>query len=209
MAFVIDPTPKRVLCLSAHADDVEIGGGALVARLARNGANVLFVVMTGDETRWSEAKASAADLCGKPTEVVCLDHRDGHLPYDRPGEAKDQLRAATDGFRPDLVLAPNLGDAHQDHRFLAEMAHQLYRETPIFEYEIPKYEADPPTPNVFVPLDPGEVESKLAHLDGHFPSQQHRGWYGRAVFAGVMALRGVQCNTPSAEAFVCRTVTLR
>ena len=41
----------------------------------------------------------------------------------------------------------------------------------MLEYEIPKYEGDLGTPNLFVPLSQEVVRRKLNHLATHFPSQ--------------------------------------
>ena len=51
----------RVLALGAHADDIEIGCGGTLLRLAGEtaGAEILWVVLTGDERRAREATSSA------------------------------------------------------------------------------------------------------------------------------------------------------
>ena len=51
---------------------------------------------------------------------------------------------------PDLVLCHHRHDEHQDHRTVAQLAWNTFRNHLIAEYEIPKYEGDLGHPNVFV-----------------------------------------------------------
>ena len=52
---------KRVLCLGAHCDDIEIGAGATILRLLRQRPDleVTWVVFSGNEVRRAEAKHAA------------------------------------------------------------------------------------------------------------------------------------------------------
>ena len=52
---------KKVLCLGAHADDIEIGCGGTIMRLIRQnpGMQVYWAVFSGDGRRRREARKSA------------------------------------------------------------------------------------------------------------------------------------------------------
>ena len=54
--------PLRILCLGAHADDIEIGCGATMMRLIteRPGSAVRYVVFSANPEREIEARASAS-----------------------------------------------------------------------------------------------------------------------------------------------------
>ena len=54
---------------------------------------------------------------------------------------------------PDLIFTHYRKDAHQDHRLIAELTGQTFRDHLILEYEIPKYDGDLGHPNMFVPLE--------------------------------------------------------
>ena len=43
---------------------------------------------------------------------------------------------------PDLIFTHNRQDAHQDHRLIAELTWNTFRNHLILEYEIPKYDGD-------------------------------------------------------------------
>ena len=125
--------------------------------------------------------------------------------------AKRLVRDAGPAGFDGLVVAPRITDAHQDHRFLGEVAWQVFRGATIIEYEIPKWEAEAFSPNLFVPLSHDEAMAKLDHLETSFPSQHDKPWYRRPVFEGRLTLRGVECRAESgyAEAFVARKLVVR
>ena len=125
------------------------------------------------------------------------------------GEVKatfEELKAAS----PDLILTHNRLDAHQDHRLLAELTWNTFRDHLILEYEIPKYDGDLGQPNLFVPLESELCEKKVRYILEAFPSQQSKRWFRQDTFLSLMRLRGMECNAPSgyAEAFYCRKLTL-
>jgi hypothetical protein len=74
----------------------------------------------------------------------------------------------------------------------------------VLEYEIPKYDGDLGTPNLFVPLDRELSLRKAAHLCRHFQTQTNKHWFSEETFLALMRLRGVECGARYAEAFYCR-----
>lgn len=205
--------PLRVLCLGAHADDIEIGcAGTLLRWLAEHErVAVTWVVFGAGGERAVEARRSARDLMRKATEldVVLGDFPDARLPreFDR---AKDFVADVARLGRPDVVLTHRLEDRHQDHRLVAELTWQTWRDQLILEYEIPKYEGDLGQPNVYVPLPAALAARKVRHLMTHFGSQRSKDWFRPATFQGLMAVRGVECRAASgqAEAFHVRKAVL-
>ncbi len=101
------------------------------------------------------------------------------------------------------MLSPWRGDAHQDHRLLGELVWQVFRDSLVLEYEIPKFDGDLGRPNVFAALDEPAAERKVrAVLDG-FPSQQGRRWFNAETLWALIRLRGLEAGAESgcAEAF--------
>lgn len=204
--------PARILCLGAHPDDIEVGAAGLVSLLADDypESHFVFAIAAGAPVRIDEALASARDLLGDRVEVSTGGMRDGYLPYDHASETKDFFRESAGDTEPDLVIAPHVGDRHQDHRLVAELAHQLFRGPMILEYEIIKLEGDLGHPRVYVPLSEARAGAKLDHLERHFASQHHKIWYRRETIAGLMRIRGVECVAPDgfAEAFHANRLTI-
>jgi LmbE family N-acetylglucosaminyl deacetylase len=111
---------------------------------------------------------------------------------------------------PDLVLTHYRNDLHQDHRVIGELTWNTFRDHLILEYEIPKYDGDFGSPNVFVPLDEAACARKIEHVVTHFGSQRDRRWFSADLFRSVLRLRGMEANAPGgyAEAFYGRKVVL-
>lgn len=204
--------PLRVLCLGAHCDDIEIGcAGTLMTLQHRHpGTSFEWVVFTREEGRDRETRDAAERLLGAGgAQVEVLDLRMSYLPYEG-ARVKDSFEAVKARVQPDLIFTHRLEDRHQDHRAIAELTWNTWRNHLVFEYEIPKYEGDLGHPNLFVPLDAGVAERKVEVLMSAFPSQASRNWFRRDVFQAHMRMRGIECNAPSgcAEAFHARKVTL-
>ena len=199
----------KVLCLGAHADDIEIGCGGTILRLLRAypKAEVYWVVFSAPGTRRLEARNSAASFlasCGNKT-VVVKNFRESFFPYR--GEAiKECFEEIKRRFSPELVLTHYRHDLHQDHRIISDFTWNTFRRHLILEYEIPKYDGDLGAPNTFVSLDAETCRVKVDNLCRNFPSQKNKQWFTEDLFLSMLRLRGVEANsaTKYAEAFYCR-----
>lgn len=198
--------PLRLLCLGAHADDIEIGCGGTILRLAAEIPDlaVRWIVFSGVGARGAEARASAAAFLDGVAErrIEVEEFRDGYFPY-QGADIKDRFEAIKRDFTPSVVLTHYRGDAHQDHRLVAELTHNTFRDHLVLEYEIPKYDADLGNPSFFVPLSSAQIDRKIETICRHFPSQRGRGWFSAETFLAMARLRGIGCNAPDglAEAF--------
>lgn len=205
--------PLRLLFLGAHADDVEIGCGGTVVELLRRhrDAHVRWVVLSSEGKRKAEARRAARSLLrGLPgPEVVVEEFRGAYFP-SQIAEIKDLFERLKRGPSPDLVFTHFRDDLHQDHRVVAELTWNTFRDHAILEYEIPKYDGGLGSPSVFVPLPPAAVRRKVDLLMRVFASQHDKPWFTRETFLGLMRLRGIECNAPSgyAEAFYARKLVL-
>jgi len=205
---------RDVLCLGAHPDDIEIGcGGTLLRLLAENPAiRVTWVVFSGQdhEVRRGEAERGAASFCAGAAEptVHVEGFRDAYFPFDRT--LKDRFRELAAEVDPDVIFTQRRDDAHQDHRTLADLTWQHFRNHLVLEYEIPKYEGDLGQPNLFVPLSAEQAERKVDLLMETFASQTARSWFTPDTFRATLRLRGIECGAAEgfAEGFYARKVVL-
>jgi LmbE family N-acetylglucosaminyl deacetylase len=203
------PAIRNVLCLGAHCDDLEIGCGGTVLTLAEGRTPPAFtwVVFSSDATREAEALQGVQMLLPKTCDVrvIIKKFRDGFLPYDA-GLVKETFEELKGLVSPDLVLTHYRGDAHQDHRLISELTWNTFRDELILEYEIPKWDGDLGTPNVFVPLDESLCLRKIEAILTSFRSQASKRWFSEDLFRSILRVRGMECNAPSnhAEALYCR-----
>lgn len=207
------PTEVRsVVCLGAHPDDIEIGAAGTIIGLASAypEATFHFIIVTGSVLRQEEARASASRLLDDRVTVTVGGFADAFVPYEDPAGAKRFISSAGRSASPDLVLAPQRDDLHQDHRFVGEVAGQIWRDCMILGYEIAKYDGGLAAPNLYMPLDRATVEYKVEHIMDAFPSQRTQAWFTEDAFRSLMRLRGIESKSPSgfAEAFVCSKMVL-
>src|SRR5215471_8874796 len=202
---------KRVLCVGAHSDDIEIGCGGTVLRMTERSKSIEFywLVLSSNPKRGKEAESSADAFLRRARKktIVVKSFRDGFLPYlgTPVKECFEELKKA---FSPDVVFTSYRNDLHQDHRFVCELTWNTFRNHLILEYEIPKYDADLGSPNFFVPLSESICRRKVQRLMRHFGTQRDKQWFSEDLFRGLMRLRGVEAASPTsyAEAFYCRKI---
>jgi LmbE family N-acetylglucosaminyl deacetylase len=198
--------PLSLLCLGAHSDDIEIGCGGTLLRLLseRPGSRVRWVVFAAPGDREREARASAADfLKDAGAAVVQVEQfRESYFPTVA-ADIKDCFERIKADTKPDLIFTHRLRDRHQDHRVIAELTWNTFRDHLIAQCEIAKYEGDLGSPNCYVPLPRPIAERKVQLLLQHFASQKSRSWFSADTFHGLMSLRAIECNAAEgrAEAF--------
>ena len=204
---------SQILCLGAHCDDIDIGcGGTVLTWLARcEGVHVDWIVLSGNDVREAEARASAARfLAGAGSaEVEVQRFRNGYFPHETP-KIKDFFEALKKRVAPDLILTHFRDDLHQDHRVVNELTWNTFRDHTILEYEIPKYDGDLGRPNVFVEIADEVAHEKIDILMSSFASERDKNWFDERTFAALLRLRGVECQAAGglAEAFYGRKLCL-
>ncbi|XZE34474.1 PIG-L deacetylase family protein [Pirellulaceae bacterium SH501] len=206
-------TLRSVLCFGAHADDIEIGcGGALLElQQSQSDLKIDWVVLSGDATRAMESVDCFEHWidAGKRGRLHHYSFEDTLFPVQRR-EMKEAFQSIAKILSPDLIFTHRIDDAHQDHRMVAELTWNTFRDHTILEYEIPKYEGDLGQPNVFVPLSRDNADRKVEMLAEHYHSQHAKPWYRSETFRALMTLRAVECRAASgfAEAFYGRKLTV-
>jgi LmbE family N-acetylglucosaminyl deacetylase len=214
--LLLDPkkTPLQILCLGSHCDDIEIGcGGTLLKLIQSHRGNVMvqWVVFSSTPEREEEAQRSAQAFLKrtKQKNVVIQHFADSFFPYNG-GEIKKFMQELSRRFSPDVIFTHYRNDLHQDHRLIAELTWNAFRDHWILEYEVPKYDGDLGSPNLFVSLTGAMCHNKINHVVRYYKSQRNKRWFTKETFLSLHRLRGIECNSASgyAEAFYCRKTLL-
>lgn len=198
---------KRLLLLGAHSDDIEIGCGGTVLSLTKSNPDleIRWIVFSAESDRAREARTSARLFLKEAgvAKVVLKHFKTSFFPTQEE-TIKRYFETLKRSFRPDIVFTHYREDRHQDHRLLSDLTWNTFRDHFILEYEIPKYDGDLGTPNLFVPLRESVCRQKVQNLCRSFRSQEDKHWFSEDTFLGLMRLRGVECASRYAEAFYCR-----
>jgi LmbE family N-acetylglucosaminyl deacetylase len=203
----------QVLCLGSHPDDIEIGCGGTVLRLAEKypGAVFQWVVFSAIGVREAEARR-AVSLFVAPAALrgpLLKTFPDGFMPFVG-ADVKAVFEELKQAISPDLIFTHNRQDAHQDHRLIAELTWNTFRDHLILEYEIPKYDGDLGSPNLFVDLDEALCTRKIRAIFAAFSSQTNRVWFTEDTFRALLRIRGMESRALGgcAEGFYCRKALL-
>ncbi len=205
---------RRILAVSAHADDSFMGCGGYLSKLKKTKAEVCHVVFTLSEK--DNGVGFTADELKQE-----LDAANKYMGFDechtykfpvhflpQNGDAiRRELQGLKDSFRPDLVMIPSLGDFHQDHKAVAEEAIRVYRngET-VLSYELLRNSVNQFNPNVYVDVS-SEIEPKLSALSC-FKTQEKRPYMKLENFKALARVRGAQVGVEYVEAFEAVKVIL-
>ena len=131
MNRLLEEKGGRVLAFGAHPDDLEVGAGGLLARLAAEGADVTLAVVSipsNTEQRKLEAQAGAdvldAELFILYEEKPC---RVEDIPMHELVRRFDNIIG---DVRPDLVITHSANDLHWDHGLVNRATVSALRRTP-------------------------------------------------------------------------------
>lgn len=175
------------------------------------GSSVTWIVFSATEERAAEARAGAQRItqCAARTDTRVLSFRDGYFPHEGPA-IKDAFESVKASVRPDLILTHYRDDRHQDHRTISDLTWNTYRNHLIWEYEVPKFDGDFGTPNLFVALEDRTASAKCEIIMETFVSQKQKHWLDEELLRSVLRIRGMESggSTRYAEAFYTRKITV-
>jgi LmbE family N-acetylglucosaminyl deacetylase len=200
---------RRVLALSPHPDDAELGAGGTIARLLEEGSAVDYVVFSGCEksvpagmpkdTLRIECVNSLKVLGVGASSIKLLDYEVRTFPEHRQEILEDLILMNKD-YRPDLVLVPSSHDMHQDHTTIYwEALRAFKKQGSIWGYEHPWNNLTFST-DLFVKLKPEHLAKKIACLK-MYDSQADRSYMSEKNLKALVHSRGSQLDIPCAEAF--------
>ncbi len=193
---------KKIIAVAPHLDDVELGAGATIHRLAKSnevhyvGLSLPPLVIA--ETFMQEFEASARIL-GLARERMILRDYDPRNLFESRGEILQLLYDLNREIRPDLVLMPNSQDIHQSHEAVFAEARRAFKFTSMLGYELP-WNSMAFSMDVFVTLTAEEVQVKVDAIEA-FKTQSGRLFFSNGIVGDLARVRGKQVGREFAEAF--------
>lgn len=180
----------NLVFVGAHPDDGDVHAGGVLAKAARDGANVTLISLTSgnaghqSETpeRLASRRAEEARLAGASigAEYIVLDHPDGRL--EPTVAVREELIGLLRQLAPDLLLTLRPWDYHADHRACGQLVMDAsfllgvplirpnvppLREMPVIAYVFDRFRVPAPfRPDIAVAIDDA-VEAKLAMVGCH------------------------------------------
>jgi LmbE family N-acetylglucosaminyl deacetylase len=199
----------RVLILSPHTDDGELGAGGTIARFLDEGKEVYYIAFSGCETSVPPglAKDTLRMECLKSTATLGLDSKkviimnfDVRTFPEYRQEILENLIKFRQKIKPDLVLIPSADDMHQDHGVIYwEALRAFKKEASIWGYEHPWNNLVFRT-DIFVKLNSEQVNRKIDALK-EYKSQDDKGYMDENNLRALIRTRGSQLDVRHAETF--------
>lgn len=183
----------NILVVSAHPDDLEIGCGGTVAKMAKAGHTVYNLIMYPDVDHIEYLEQAARILSFKPL----LFKSNKRVAIDNTVVA--EVEAMLDGIKFDKIITHWKEDWHQDHRACYELGNILARKQPVdlwymssYPYNL-KYKEF--SPDVYVKITWNLAEKKYEAIDGYLnlsakwtdAISNHDAWRGAFVSDGLQA----------------------
>jgi len=201
----------KILFLSPHTDDVELGAGGTLVKSLELGHEILWVVFSTAEDSLPDNMPKDAlkkeflkvisDLGLKEEDYQIMNFRVRRL-HEYRQEILEELVKIRKDFGPELVIGPSLNDYHQDHQVVAwEMTRAFKNTSSIIAYELPWNHVAFNT-QMFVKLEEKHIKKKVELLK-NYRSQQilNRPYFSEDFIFGWARMRGVQVRAEFAEAF--------
>jgi LmbE family N-acetylglucosaminyl deacetylase len=202
--------PKRVLVMSPHTDDAELGCGGTMARWIEEGAEMFTAAFSTAETslppgskpyRLKDECHLALDELGVPrSNRFIYDFPVRELGYHRQDVLEEMVKLARE-VQPEVVLVPSGADLHQDHAVVHQESVRAFRNLTMMGYELPWNHITFST-QAFVVLEESHLRRKWAALTKYESQLEMARPYFRYDFIESMArVRGVQVKAAFAEAY--------
>jgi LmbE family N-acetylglucosaminyl deacetylase len=206
--FSGDEMFRRILILSPHTDDGELGCGGSIAKFVEEGKEVYYVALSAceksvpegfpEDILKKEVKAATTALGINESNLMLFDFEVRSFPRFRQ-EVLDTLIKMRKEISPDAVFTPSSFDTHQDHKVVMDETLRAFKQCTILGYEQPWNNITFNT-TAFIPLEERHIVLKVKALMC-YESQIGRPYFSDVFIKSLARTRGVQVNTNYAEAF--------
>lgn len=198
----------RVLVLSPHTDDGELGAGGFIARLIESGSEVKYVGFSAcEESVPAEfpkdiLRVECVDACaelGLEAEMVSIFNYQVRRFSESRQDILDDMISIRSSFSPQLILCPSLGDVHQDHSVIAQEAVRAFKKNCLLSYELP-WNNFSFNNHLGVRLDQRHIDKKINAIL-KYKSQGHRDYMREDYIVGAAKMRGCQLGVSFSEMY--------
>ena len=194
----------KILAIGAHPDDIELGCGGTLLKVARGGHEVFMYTLTsggasGDPKERADELFRSAKFIGAK-QLWIDDFEDSRLSVT--SDLINHIEHFINKTKPDIIFTHSQGDVHHDHRAVAIATTEAARfNSNVLSYEIPlsrNFE-----PRVF--YDISDVVFEKVELIEIFWSQQSKLYLKANAIKGLAEYRALQSRLNTgvkyAEAF--------
>ncbi len=192
---------SKVLILSPHVDDGELGCGATIAKLIDQGDEVVYVALSevGNEKLRTECHDATHILGIRHTKIHSFPVRNFPSCRQRILDLFVSLKRTYSIAQSDLVFMPSSTDIHQDHQVVYQEGRRAFKHCSILGYDLPWNEFESRA-NCYYHVSGEHMRRKLTAL-AKYKSQADKPYLEPASIWNRAMARGLQVEVEFAEAF--------
>lgn len=201
---------SRILILSPHTDDVELGCGGSMARWIEEGKAVFVAAFsTAEESLPTDMPPDTLKIEFHNSMDILGVSQDNRFVYNYPvrrlsyfrQEVLEELVRLKREIHPDLVIIPSVNDLHQDHQVVHLESIRAFKDRSVMAYELPWNHINFSAQG-FVIIQEKHLLIKWQSLES-YKSQLllSRPYFSLEFIKNLATVRGTQINSRYAEAF--------
>lgn len=198
-----------ILVLSPHTDDAELGCGATISRLVREGNKVRVAVFSMckeslpkgllPDTLKTECIESLTSLGVLEEDILFYDYQVRVFNYSRQS-ILDEIIVLKKRLEPKLVFIPSVDDYHQDHKTIADEAVRCFKNNcSVLSYEL-IWNNTSFKNQIYYDLLEQDVQNKITALS-KYETQKNRIYFQNNFIQSLATVRGAQNGVRYAEVF--------
>ena len=194
---------KRILCVGAHPDDMELGCGALIAHIA-NRAEIRCLTLSNNQKNPAlkdlvSEHYRSMELLGIDREHVVLGQFETRKFQDQRQEILEYLIKQNQGFQPDIVFTHTRADIHQDHKTVTEETLRAFRGTTVLGFDVIRSSYGF-FPNFLVEVTRADVDKKVTALAA-YSTYKTKYYFDEEITRATLIRNGALVERRYAEGF--------
>jgi LmbE family N-acetylglucosaminyl deacetylase len=208
---------SRVLVISPHTDDAELGSGGTIAKFIERGNEVYYAFFSHAEKSVPEGQPNTAlinecinankILKIPPSNLLSFNYEVRNFSSLRQNILEDLVHLRKE-ISPDLVIVPSSNDVHQDHQVIQlESLRAFKTNTSIWGYEHP-WNNFTFTTDIFNILNESHLKIKIMALKQYI-SQADKPYFSESYITSLARTRGCQVGSQYAEAFEVMRIIIK
>jgi len=194
---------KRVLFLGAHPDDIELGCGALIHRMAGH-TDLLCVTLSNNQR--NPALKNVVDehyksmaVLGVPRESVVLGEFTTRIFHDSRQEILEYFLRLRKDFQPEIIFVHSKADVHQDHNTMTDEALRAFRGITLLGFDVVRSSYGF-FPHFLAEVSEANVTAKLTAL-AQYKTYADKYYFEHELLRATMIRHGALAERPFAEGF--------
>lgn len=200
---------KKILVISAHGDDLEIGCGGTVHKLAKQGKEIFSLILSVNlkgkssafkrEDVIAEIHKSGAIL-GIPKDHIFIENFENRVFPENRQKILDALWDHKRKINPDVVFTAALDDMHQDHVTVAEESFRAFKDQNLISYGFDWNRLEKGV-DFYSVISEEDLKKKIEAALSYKSQATDRPYFSEEYIRSWAIARGVEIKERYAEAF--------